>query len=312
MSFSIWSGNLCHLRNCISTNFSYKLLSPKSKVTCEKLINPRTCKLRLVATNVEGENQKSQDRKFNAKLNLRNVSVRTNGSNGITKSGLHEHKAVLCYDVQNITERKVTDWPVVVIVFDIETTGLSRQKERIIEIALRDLHGGQNSVFQTLVNPGKFVKNAYIHGIRSNMVNRPDVPRFEELIPILLKYIKSRQRDGKQVILVAHNGRRFDVPFLISEFQRCSVEIPQDWLFLDTLYIARQLVNPDGSKLPSVSLDSLRQYYNIDLVGPAHRAMQDVMTLAHVLQKMTFQLKLTVPELLERSFRASDITKSTP
>lgn len=52
--------------------------------------------------------------------------------------------------------------------------------------------------------------------------------------------------DGRPVIWVAHNGRRFDVPFMIKEFQRCSVEIPPDWMFVDTLPLARQLVKADG------------------------------------------------------------------
>lgn len=70
--------------------------------------------------------------------------------------------------------------------------------------------------------------------------------RFKELVPILLHYVQSRQMAGKPVLWVAHNGRRFDVPFFIKEFQRCSEEIPSDWLFVDTLPLARQLVNPDG------------------------------------------------------------------
>lgn len=69
---------------------------------------------------------------------------------------------------------------------------------------------------------------------------------FEELIPILLQFVSCRQKTGRPVLWIAHNGRRFDVPFLIREFKRCSVEIPEDWYFLDTLYLARQLRKPDG------------------------------------------------------------------
>ncbi|URE34539.1 hypothetical protein MUK42_16665, partial [Musa troglodytarum] len=119
------------------------------------------------------------------------------------------------------------------------------------------------------------------------------VNRFRELVPILLQYVRSRQVEGRPVIWVAHNGRRFDVPFMIKEFQRCSVEIPPDWMFVDTLPLARQLVKADGSKLSSFSLKALREHYEIPLVGPAHRAMQDVMTLCYVLQRITFDLKLS-------------------
>uniref|UniRef100_A0A0A8ZBV5 Exonuclease domain-containing protein n=1 Tax=Arundo donax TaxID=35708 RepID=A0A0A8ZBV5_ARUDO len=172
--------------------------------------------------------------------------------------------------------------------------------------------GGKNSTFQTLINPEKDVKNAYVHGISNHMVCRPDIPRFGEIIPILLQYVWSRQMDGKPVLWVAHNGRSFDVPFLIFEFRRCKVEMPRDWLFVDTLPIARQLVDSNGSKLSSVSLDKLRERYEIPLSGNAHRAMQDVTTLCYVLQKLTLELKLTVPQLLEKSFQASDLPTTRP
>lgn len=68
----------------------------------------------------------------------------------------------------------------------------------------------------------------------------------KELIPILVRYVKSRQKAGGQTILIAHNGKSFDVPFLISEFGRYDYEIPSDWLFLDTMSLARQLLRTEG------------------------------------------------------------------
>lgn len=209
------------------------------------------------------------------------------------------------YYVQpNIAENKDLESLATFIVFDIETTGLGRENNRIIEIALQDLRGGENSTFQTLVNPGRYVPNTYIHGISSNMVNRSDVPRMEQLIPILLQYIQSRQIPGGDVVLVAHNARTFDVPFLKREFSRCSYEIPSDWLFIDTLPLARALMKSKGSKVPSkVSLQALREFYGIPLVGSAHRALSDVHSLALVLQRLTYDLKLPISGLLQSSFK---------
>lgn len=68
----------------------------------------------------------------------------------------------------------------------------------------------------------------------------------KELIPILMEYIQSRQKPGGQVLWIGHNARTFDVPFLIKEFSRCSTEIPKDWLFMDTLPLARELVKSGG------------------------------------------------------------------
>lgn len=215
-------------------------------------------------------------------------------------------------DIQlKIAENKDLARLVTFIAMDIETSGLSREAGRIIEIAFQDLKGGRNSTFQTLVNPQCYITNANIHGITTNMVNRADVPRMEELIPILLQYIQSRQHPGGYVVLVAHNGRCFDVPFLINEFNRCSYEIPSNWLFLDTLPLAREVrKSPDGPRV-SVSLEALRKHYGVQLVGSAHRAMSDVHSLALIFQKLTFDLKLPVSQLMERCFKASDVGNSS-
>lgn len=205
------------------------------------------------------------------------------------------------------SERKYLSQKPIVIVFDLETTGLSWNHHRIIEFAAQDLVGGPYSTFQSLVNPECFVSNGRIHGISNGMVNRPDVPRWKDLAPILIRYIKSRQKAGGPVIWVAHNGRRFDARFLVKEFNRCSVEMPSDWVFVDTLPLAGEVMKLNGSKLLDTKLDSLRKYYGIPLMGSAHRAMSDVNTLALVLQKLSFELKLPVSGLLEKSFKASDL-----
>ncbi|EPS62353.1 hypothetical protein M569_12439, partial [Genlisea aurea] len=193
------------------------------------------------------------------------------------------------------------------ICFDIETTGFSRERgDRIIEFACQDLRGGDSSTFQTLVNPERDVPNQHIHGISTHMVNRPDVPRMKDLIPILVDYIASRRILGGPVILISHNGRTFDVPFLKKEFSRCSHEIPPYWLFVDTVPLARILAKSLGLSASiglKINLQALREYYSIPLIGPAHRALSDVHTLALVLQKMTSQLKITVPGLIKQSFR---------
>lgn len=210
---------------------------------------------------------------------------------------------------QKVTENKDLAKLMTVIIFDIETTGFSRENERIIEIALQDLVGGENSTFQTLINPECYVPNSHIHGISTHMVSRPDVPRMKELIPILMEYIQSRQKPGGQVLWIGHNARTFDVPFLIKEFSRCSTEIPKNWLFMDTLPLARELVKSGGQNCPSkTSLQALREHYKIPLVGSAHRAMSDVYSLSLVLQRMTFDLKVPISGLVDRSFKASEIS----
>ncbi|KAH7678656.1 DNA-directed DNA polymerase protein [Dioscorea alata] len=197
-----------------------------------------------------------------------------------------------------------------IIVFDEETTGLSRKYDRIIEFAARDLRGGINSTFETLINPEIHVRNSHVHGITTQMVCNPNVPRFEEVIPKLIKFVDDCEKDRNGVLLVAHNGRRFDVPFLIKEFERYSMEVPLKWLFLDTLTLVKRLMNQDGRKLRSLSLRSLGEHYGIQSEGE-HRAMQDVNTLCYVLQSITMDFKLSVDDLLHFAFSASHLSSSS-
>ncbi|KAJ1297526.1 hypothetical protein BS78_01G382900 [Paspalum vaginatum] len=309
---SVFCGNFHLLRNSIGSTCGIRLLKHHSRLIYETLLSSRRQQIRHFSTTVlAGSTRKGSKQSFSNSRHLHGESVEPS-IEGFKQSELEHLKSLQCYNVEDKISGVKTEWPATILVFDIETTGFSRRDDRVIEFAVRDLMGGKNSTFQTLVNPKKDVKNTYVHGISNRMLSRPDVPRFGELIPVLLQYVWSRQMDSKPVLWVAHNGRSFDVPFLFYEFRRCKVEMPGDWLFVDTLPIAKQLVDSNGSKLSSVSLEKLREHYKIPLTGSAHRAMQDVTTLCYVLQKLTFELKLTVPQLLEKSFRASDLPAARP
>lgn len=262
-----------------------------------------------MTTKTEGRNKTNRTTKpSNLAREILNEKVSTSSGLNLNKTELSESQQLqYCGIQQMIAENKDLADLVTFIVYDTETSGLSRKDDRIIEIALLDLAGGENSTFQTLVNPGQYVANSHVHGITTNMVCRPDVPRMEELIPILLHFVQSRQKPGGYVLWGAHNSFAFDLPFLINEFSRCSYEIPSNWLFMDTLSLARELIKSGGSNLPSrTSLQALREHYRIPLVGSAHRAMSDVRTLALILQMLTFDLKLSLPNLVKRSCTASE------
>lgn len=209
---------------------------------------------------------------------------------------------------QRLAENKDLSSLLTVIVSDLETTGLHRVKERIIEIAAQDLAGGENSTFQSLINPGVPILNASIHGIRNDMVCRPEVPRMEEMIPIFLRYVQSRQKPGGYVMIVAHNGKTFDFQFLINEFNRCSYEIPPNWLFFDSLPLAREsMKSVDATVKPKASLSALGDYYNLVRDGDAHRALSDVLLLSQVFQRLTIDLKLSLSDLVLRSYTTSAV-----
>ncbi|KAJ7545207.1 hypothetical protein O6H91_09G110700 [Diphasiastrum complanatum] len=197
---------------------------------------------------------------------------------------------------------------VTIIAFDIETTGLKLSDDRIIEFAARDLAGGKCSTLQTLVNPGQKVPYSVtlVHGIKDEMVNRTDVPSWREVAIAILQFVEIRRKGGP-VILVAHNGKRFDVPFIMKEFHDCSMEVPSWWYFVDSLSLAREVMKANGSKFTTLKLSSLHEYYGLPSQGRAHRAMADVHMLASVFGMLMKDLQLPVSGLLERAFKAEDI-----
>ena len=78
-------------------------------------------------------------------------TILANATVNVNKTQLDQSQQIQYFDIQKIVENKDLS-SYTVIVFDIETTGFSRENERIIEIALRDLQGGENSTFQTLLS----------------------------------------------------------------------------------------------------------------------------------------------------------------
>lgn len=305
-----WESSRSLNRTC-GKNSSFRLLGSKAN-GMEGGYSKRWIR-RPVSTKTGGESQTTRKSKSTTiGHEILDETVSTRSTLNIKKTEVSDfHRNQYCDIQQKIAENEDIAKLVTVIVFDIETTGLSRQNERIIEIALQDLQGGENSTFQTLVNPGRHVTNSDIHHITTHMVCRPDVPRMEELIPILLQYVKSRQKPGGYVMFVAHNARNFDVPFLVNEFGRHHFEIPQNWLFIDTRPLAREVLKMEGLKVTSgTSLEALCKKYNIQFVGKAHRAMADVTALSLVLQRLTFDLKLPLSGLIAKHFTPSELTSA--
>ena len=100
-----------------------------------------------------------------------------------------------------------------VVFLDLETTGATATRDRITEIGLIEVDGG-NFVreWSTLVNPGMPIPPMIqaLTGITNAMV--ATAPRFEDIARELYEAI-----DGR--ILIAHNAR-FDYGFLKNEFKR--------------------------------------------------------------------------------------------
>lgn len=164
------------------------------------------------------------------------------------------------------------------IYYDTETTGLSSEKDKIIEIAALDPIN--NKSFSQLVNPVIPIseESIAICNITNEMVK--DAPTFEEVGKMFIDFC------GTDAVLIAHNNDSFDKHFLEAEYKKANILMPK-WFYIDSLKWARKY-RPD---LPKHSLQYLRQIYNIE-ENKAHRALNDVIILHQVFEKMIDDLPM--------------------
>lgn len=162
------------------------------------------------------------------------------------------------------------------IFYDTETTGLSPERDAIIELAAYDEE--RQAQFVALINPGRTIpaESSSIHGITDAMV--ANALPFAEVWKDFLAFCEG------DVLLIAHNNDTFDQPFLQAECARHGVPF-LSCRFFDSLKWARRY-RPD---LPRYTLQFLRESYGI-VANQAHRALDDVLVLQQVFSAMTDDL----------------------
>jgi len=157
-------------------------------------------------------------------------------------------------------------------IVDIETTGLSPQRERITEIAII-LHDGLRMVdsFSSLVQPEKHipVNVARLTGIDDEMVK--DAPRFWEIARKIVLLTEG-------CTFVAHNVN-FDYQFIRAEFASLGYDFKREKLC--TVQLTKKLV----PGLPSYSLGHLASFFSIPNEA-RHRAAGDAKATALLLQEL--------------------------
>jgi DNA polymerase III subunit epsilon len=157
------------------------------------------------------------------------------------------------------------------VVFDLETTGLSARTCRICEMGAVRVRGLEIAeTFETLVDPGTALPGlvASLTGIRQDELRR--APRVDLAVRRFLSF-------AGDAPLVAHNAR-FDVSFLdraVEELtgRRCASPV------LDTVWLARRLL---AGRSQRVSLRQLSHFFGVS-VEPCHRALPDALATAEIL-----------------------------
>lgn len=157
-----------------------------------------------------------------------------------------------------------------IVFFDLETTGVSVTKDRIVQIACIkiDLDGNKEEK-KLLINPTiPIPKEASdVHGISDEMVK--DAPLFKNISKALYFFFKDCDVAG-------YNSDSFDIPLLTEEFARVGIN------FLDWEYNLVDVLKHERLLHSNKLADVYKRYTGNDLDG-AHDALNDVRATVEIL-----------------------------
>ncbi len=163
------------------------------------------------------------------------------------------------------------------VVFDLETTGFSPEKNRIIEIgAVKVVNGAITDRFSSFVNPEVPIpfRIEELTGISDNMVL--DAPVIEKILPEFMQFCEG-------CIMVAHNAS-FDMSFIDANCSRLGLLCEKT--VVDTVAMARVLL----PALNRFKLDTVAKALGVSLENH-HRAVDDAACTAEIFVKFLDMLK---------------------
>lgn len=188
------------------------------------------------------------------------------------------------------------------VFFDLETTGLDLQMDRIVQFAMiRITPDYEQEEWEELVNPGQPIppEATRVHGISDEMVR--DKPPFSFFAERIIHFIGSSDLAGFNII-------RFDLPLLIVELERCGFKLEmRDRHVVDMQTIFHKYEPRDLSA-------AYRFYCHKQLIG-AHHALADVKASVEILQgqlERYADLPRNIPALAEFISRSEDDQWVTP
>ena len=172
------------------------------------------------------------------------------------------------------------------VVFDLETTGFSSAKDKIIEIGAVKVENGEiTDKYSTFVNPKIPIpfRITQLTSITDEMVM--ESPEIETILPQFLKFVGD-------AVLVAHNAS-FDVSFIEENCRQQGIE--PDFTSVDTVGLARVLL-PTLSKF---KLNVVAKALNISQEHH-HRAVDDARVTAEIYVKFIQMLEERGIETLDQ------------
>ena len=187
-------------------------------------------------------------------------------------------EAYLVDDLKDIiTNSKGQNLDETYVVFDLETTGFSPDKNKIIEIGAVKVAGGKiTDRFSTFVNPEVPIpfRIEELTSIKDDMVI--DAPKIEEILPKFMQFCEG-------AIMVAHNAE-FDMSFIKKNCKDQGID--REFTIIDTVALARILL----PNLNRFKLDTVAKALNVSLENH-HRAVDDAACTAEIFVKFLAMLK---------------------
>lgn len=166
---------------------------------------------------------------------------------------------------------------------DIETTGLNKSIDRIIQLSLRNFDAdtfelGEGANWYILPNrkTGEYIMDlnaVTVHGITRSFLKENG----QSLVEIYPEW----QRLTKDHIILSYNGTTFDIPMIQKDFSREGLDTGFDKCkFIDALDIERKLNKQDNNKLS----ETYERYFGYQFEG-AHDASADILATIDVYKK---------------------------
>lgn len=170
-----------------------------------------------------------------------------------------------------------------IVVFDLETTGLSPIRDEIIQIgAVRVINGKikEKDFFFTYVKPSEPISDFITNytGITNRDVAK--APKAKQILPVFSKFCKGS-------LLIAHNGISFDIPFIRASCYRHNLKT-RTVNFIDSMHLSW---NVWGRKEVSHSLGFVKTRLKVSAKGlRRHDVRGDVHITANCVCKMIDRL----------------------
>ena len=163
----------------------------------------------------------------------------------------------------------------IITFIDTETTGLDLFRHEVIDIATLQINWNDKefteiSRFESKIKP-KNIKEASEVALKINGFTKrkwKEAIQPESCLSIVKAYI-----EGSDAVI--GQNLVFDYRFINKMFESCEAERPKWPQYIDTKWMADQLVH--DQKLKRSSLDFLCEHYQIPVIGRAHTALTDVL-----------------------------------